>query len=233
MDTETQPKPHPVGFEVRPSVFTTNDPRYDFDTTIKRLVRSTTGCPVDDDVPVHMLVATDLAAHIGVEQYVEEVYDYRPAKGDSERLEAIGVAFNQFYADHRERMVLPEYAEREQGDQDHLAGLAISLYEKRQVVQGLEPKTTALMEYAKALDQRLDTYITPELAGTGDRRYIRKAVRDHLLRHQAKTLGLHEDAVAWACGTGPDVTVEDMVERVLAFAQVITNVHNDLQFLQS
>lgn len=99
--------PHLVGREVAPGVYTTQDPKYHFDTNICRLVNAGHGRPIPDDVPVFMMLGHDHAAIDGMEAYIHKAIRLRC---DKTHLENVGRRiddFEVFRANNVTRMKLP------------------------------------------------------------------------------------------------------------------------------
>lgn len=105
---------HKPGVEVRPGVFTTQDPKFDFDINIKRLVNSGHGRPIPDDVPVFALLGHDLASRAAVERYLVRVIDLGcPATHTASVAQQLEV-FTQFHEENPGRMKLAQTPPRPQ-----------------------------------------------------------------------------------------------------------------------
>jgi hypothetical protein len=77
---------HKPGVEVRPGVFTTHDPKYDFDVNLKRMVSAYSGKPIPDHIPAFTFLARDPDAHVGIRAYVERLIN--KSSIDREHVEA-------------------------------------------------------------------------------------------------------------------------------------------------
>lgn len=109
---------HKVGVEVRPGVWTTNDPKFDWDHNLKRLVNSGHGRPIPDDVAAFTLLAHDADADVAVERYMVKLTERMDMNNDH----VIAVAqqlgrFKRFKKEHPMRMkaakTLPRMAAEE------------------------------------------------------------------------------------------------------------------------
>jgi hypothetical protein len=95
---------HLPGVEVAPGIWTTNDPKYNWDHNLKRMVNSGHGRPIPDDVPVMTFLGHDMAALAGIEAYQIRAMDLRFPKSHLVAADERYNAFSDFYEQNPQRM---------------------------------------------------------------------------------------------------------------------------------
>jgi hypothetical protein len=105
---------HKVGVEVRPGVFTTNDPKYDWDNNIKRMINSGNGHPIPDDLRTFTLLEHDMAAEAGISGYIDRLIDLGAPAQHITAVDLVHQHFLQFRESNPKRMKLPNTTPRVQ-----------------------------------------------------------------------------------------------------------------------
>jgi hypothetical protein len=108
---------HRPGVEVRPGVFTTNDPKFDWDHKIKRMVNSGTGKAIPDDVRAFTLLEHDMAAEAAINGYLLRLDNLGAPDGHIAAVSACYEHFQKFRQDNPKRMKLPNTTLRSPSEQ--------------------------------------------------------------------------------------------------------------------